>query len=73
LNLLSLNIAITEKNYKQLFDLDGVLEFGTQIFSLKIVYHGLPELSSTQNQPSLQSRCKVEPIELGSAHEWSGA
>ena len=74
----SLNIAWTARYKSQLFHLDRVLEFRTQIFSSKIVYHKLSELRSTQerrlNQPSLQSRSKVELqfIEFGSAHEWSG-
>ena len=57
----------------------GLSEFRRHIFSSKIDYRDLPELSPTQgrrlNQPSLQSGSKVEPksnrIEFGSAHEWS--
>ena len=44
----SLNIAITVRYQSQLFFLHKVPEFRTHIFSSKIVYYKLPELSSTQ-------------------------
>ena len=61
--------------------MDRVLEFRAHIFSLKIVYHELPELSLTQvrrlNQPllqlkSLQSRTLLSLVRhmSGAAFEW---
>ena len=60
---LRLNIAWTARYWSQRFYLHRVREFRTHIWSSKIVYHKLPELSSTHvrrlNQPSLQSRSEV--------------